>query len=210
MNEFFGSVLVLAVVCLLVLIAGYRFATMRRQLGSGNSIGIFHPLKLGNEFIFKTVLNVTRRERWCRLLLTFETIETNSIQYAPKFLLKEVAFLSGTSYTLTLKDARDHVIHTETGSLGPFVAWLKSRYRGSSTIFSERSSGGHQGTVTLLEFLPEEAGLYTVVLNITAKTVKEHPGSSSTWEISKVELEARENVIPFSKAVSYPHNRVRI
>ncbi len=38
--------LVLGVVCLLVLIAGYRFATMRRQLASGKSIGIFHPLKL--------------------------------------------------------------------------------------------------------------------------------------------------------------------
>ncbi len=210
MNEFFGSMFALGVVSLLVLIAGYRFATTHRQLSSGKSIGIFHPLKLGNEFIFETVLSVTRRERWCRLLLTFETVETNSMQYAPKFFLEEVAFLTGTSYTLTLKDARAHVIHTETGSLGPFAAWLKSRYRGSSTIFSERSSGGHQGTVTLLEFLPQEPGQYTVLLNITAKAVQESPGSSSTWEISRVELEARENVILLSKTVSYPHNRVRI
>jgi len=77
-------------------------------------------------------------------------------------------------------------------------------------MLSEHSGCSHQGTFTLLEFLPREAGQYHISLQITEKVEAEYPGSSSTWELLEAELTAMEDVIPLSRIVSYPHQRVRI
>ncbi len=210
MTELIGSMLVAAVICLLVLVAGYRFMAIRKQLASGRSIGRFLPRKQNNEFVFETTLSISIKKKWCRLLLTLKTAESNVMQHSPKFFSEKVAFLSGTSYTLTMKDHHDRIIHTETGSLGPFATWLESRHFGTATLLHERSSGSRQGTVTLLEFLPGEAAQYTLSLHIVSSADEEQPGSSSTWEVLAAELEAREDVLPLSQTVNYPHNRVRI
>ncbi len=210
MGESMGIMVVLGVVSLLVTVAVYRFVTQRKQLSSGRTMGSFFPRRQDGKFLFENLITVTTGGKWCRLLLTLKSAEASRIQYSPKYFFEKVALLVGTPYALTLRDAQNRVVHTETGSLGPFVTWLGSRHRGTATMLSERSSGSHQGTVTVLEFLPREAGAYLLSLQITDKVEAEYPGSSSTWEVLEVELTAMEDVIPLSKTVSYPHQRVRI
>ena len=60
-----------------------------------------------------------------------------------------------------------------------------------------------------MEFLPQEAGQYLLTLQIADKATAVYPSSSSIWEVLEVELTAVEGVIPLSKTVSYPHQRVR-
>ncbi len=210
MDESLGIMVVFGVVSLLVIVAVYRFITQHKQLWSGRTIGRFFPRRDDGKFVFENMMTITTDGKWCRLLLTLRSAEAYRIQYSPRYFFEKVALLVGTPYTLTLTDAHKRVVHTETGSLGPFVTWLGSRHRSTGTMLSERSSGRHQGTVTLLEFLPREAGQYLVSLQITDKVEAEYPGSSSTWEVLEVELTAMEGVIPLSKTVSYPHQRVRI
>ncbi len=210
MDTFIGIMVVSGVLSLLVIVAVYRFFTQRRQLSSGRNIGRFFPQRQEGKFVFENKMTITTGGRWCRLLLTLKSAEANKIQYSPKYFFEKVALLVGSPYTLTLRDAQNRVVHTETGSLGPFVTWLSSRDRRTGNMLSERSSGSHWGTVTLLEFLPKEAGPYLLSLEIKDKVEAEYPGSSSTWEVLDVELSAMEDVMPLSKTVSYPHNRVRI
>ncbi len=210
MDRSTGIMVLLGVVSLLLIVAVYRFVTQRRQLTSGRNIGQFVPKRQDGKFVFENMITITTSGKWCRLLLTLKSAEAYRIQYSPKYFFEKVALLVGTSYVLTLRDARNRVVHTETESLGRFITWLGSRHGSTGTMLSERSSGSHQGTVTLLEFLPREAGQYTLSLEITYKVEAEYPGSSSTWEVLEVELSAMENVLPLSKTVSYPHQRVRI
>jgi hypothetical protein len=210
MDESMRIVVVGAVVGLLVIVAVYRYITQRRQLSSGRVIGRFLPQKSAGKFIIENPITITTAGKWCRLLLTLKSAEAYTIQHSPKYFFEKVALLVGTPYTLTMKDAQNHVVHTETGSLGPFVAWLGSRHGGAETMLGERSSGSHQGAVTLLEFLPGEAGPYMLSLHITDNVETECSGSSSTWEVLEVELSVMENVTPLSKTVSYPHKRIRI
>lgn len=210
MNESMKIMIVGVVVGLLIIVALYRYVTQRRQLLSGRSIGRFIPQNHDGKFVFENMITITTDGKWCRLLLTLKSAEAYKIHYSPKYFFEKVALLVGTPYTLILKDAQNHVVHTETGSLEPFVIWLGSRHGTTETMLGERSSGSHQGTVTLLEFLPGKAGPYSLSLHITDKVEAEHPGSSSTWEVLDVELSVMEDVVPFSKIVSYPHKRVRI
>jgi hypothetical protein len=210
MDTSMGIMVVLGVVSLLVIVAGYRFVTQRRQLSSGRNIGRFFPQRQDGKFVFENMMTITTGGKWCRLLLTLKSAEANKIQYSPKYFFEKVALLVGTPYTLTLRNAQNRVVHSETGSLGPFVTWLRSRHRGTETMLSGRSSDSRWGTVTLLEFLPRQTGQYLLSLEITDKVEAEYPGSSSTWEVLEVELSAMEDVMPLSKTVSYPHKRVRI
>jgi hypothetical protein len=210
MDTSMGIMVVLGVVSLLVIVAGYRFVTQRRQLSSGRNIGRFFPQRQDGKFVFENMMTITTGGKWCRLLLTLKSAEANKIQYSPKYFFEKVALLVGTPYTLTLRNAQNRVVHSETGSLGPFVTWLRSRHRGTGTMLSGRSSDSRWGTVTLLEFLPRQTGQYLLSLEITDKVEAEYPGSSSTWEVLEVELSAMEDVMPLSKTVSYPHKRVRI
>jgi hypothetical protein len=210
MDKSIGIMVVLGVVGLLGLLAIYRFFTQRRQLSSGRSIGRFFPDRRDGKFVFENPINVTTGGQWCRLLLTLKSVEEDQINKSPRHFFEKVALLVGTPYKLSLKDGKNRVVHTETGSLGPFISWLGSRQHTTETLFRERSQGSHEGTVTLLEFLPQEAGSYWLSLQITEKVAAEYLGSSSTWEVLKVELSVREGVIPLSETVSYPHRRVHI
>jgi hypothetical protein len=209
MDESVGLMVALGVVGLLAMIAVYRFVTQRKQLSSGRTVGRLLPQKHDGKIVFEDRMTITTGGKWCRLLLTLKSADASRIQYSPKYFFEKVALLVGTPYALTIRDARNRVVHTEAGSLGRFVAWLGSRHRGRGTLWSERFSGSHQGTVTLLEFLPKDAGPYSFSLHITEKAEAEYPGSASTWEVLEAELTAMEDVIPLSTTVRYPHQRVR-
>lgn len=210
MDKTMGIMAVMVVIGLLLVLAVYRFFSQRRQLSSGRTIGRFFPEKRDGEFVFENPITVTSGGQWCRLLLTLKSDETSQVQKSPRYFFEKVALLVGIHYTLTLKDGKNRVVHTETGSLESFITWLGSRHRTMETFFRERSQGSHEGTVTLLEFLPEKAGQYWLSLRIKEKVAAEYPGSSASWEVLKVEISAREAVIPLSKNVSYPHRRVRV
>lgn len=75
-------------------------------------------------------------------------------------------------------------------------------------MLSERGRGTQEGTITLLEFLPWKAGTYRILLEIQSRMGDKAPGSSSSWEVLEAELSVKENIIPLSKTVQYPHKRV--
>jgi len=195
---------------LFVVLVICRFFSQRRQLASGRPVGHFFPERRDGEFMFENAINITAGGEWHRFFLTLKSAEDHQINQSPQYFLEQVALLVGTPYTLTLSDVEHRVLHTETGTLEPFIAWLGSRYRTKETLFQEQAHGSHEGTVTLLEFLPEKAGQYWLSLQIKEKVAAEYPASSSSWEVLKVELAVREAVIPLSKTVSYPHQRVRV
>lgn len=210
MDQSTGMMIVLGVMGLLMVLALYRFFTQRRQLSSGRPIGRFFPEKRDGEFVFENPISVTSGGQWCRLLLTLKSDESSQVDQSPRYFLEKVALLVGTPYSLSLKDAAGHIAHQDAGSLAPFITWLGSRHHTKANLFRERSHGSHEGTVPLLEFLPEKAGQYWLSLRIREKATAEYLGSSSSWEVLKAELAVREAVIPLSKTVSYPHRRVRV
>jgi hypothetical protein len=210
MDESMRIMVVSGVISLLVIVAVYRFVTQRRQLSSGRTIGRFIPQRHDGKFVFENLIIVSASGKWCRLLLTLKSAEAYRIQKSPGYFFEKVALLVGTPYTLTLRNNQNRVVHTETRSLEPFVTWLGSREHTTETMLSEHSSCSHQGTFTLLEFLPRVAGQYHLSLQISEKVEAEYPGSSSTWELLEMELTAMEDVMPLSGTVSYPHQRVRI
>ena len=77
-------------------------------------------------------------------------------------------------------------------------------------MFSERDRGTQEGQVTLLEFMPRQAGVYRIQLNIQSRVKDKAPGSSSYYEVLEAELTLKGDVIPLSKIVKYPHKRVHI
>jgi hypothetical protein len=210
MEESVKLMVVLGVVGLLVLVAACRFISQRRQLSSGRIIGRFFPQRLDGMLLFETRMTVTTGGKWCRVLLALKSAEAHSMQYSPGYFFEKVAFLVGTPYTLTLRNPLNQVVHTERRSLEPFVAWLGSRDSSAETLLGEHSAGSHQGTVTLIEFLPREVGEYSLSLHLSEKVESGYPGFSSRWEMLEAELVAMEDVIPLSETVSYPHYRVRV
>jgi hypothetical protein len=209
MDDALGFKVLWGVVALLLIVAFYRFITQRRQLASGREIGRFGPRRQEGALIFDSRLNVTTAGKWCRLLLTLKSSEAHRQSHAPKFFFEKVAFVVGSPYTLTIKDAQQRVVHAEQGALEPFVIRLKGRHRGWATFGGEDSRGRREGTVTLLEFLPCKAGVYYLTLHITEKVEAAYPGSASVYEVQEAELAAMEDVIPLSKTVHYPHQRVQ-
>lgn len=209
MGESLGIMVVAGVVGLLVAVAALRYLHQRRQLTSGRVIGRFFPTRVDGDFDFQEVLTVSTGGRWCRLLLTLKGTGRYEVSHAPRYFFRRVDLRVGTPYTLTISDAKHRPVHTESGSLGPFLTWLAGRGGETETMAGERSRSSHQGTVTLLEFLPDAAGPYGLSLRITGKVETAQPGSSSAWEVQEAELAAVEDVIPLSKSVSYPHRRVR-
>jgi len=160
--------------------------------------------------VFENPISVTSVGQWCRVLLSLESNEASQMNQSLRYFGEKVALLVGTPYSLILSDAERRELHTETGTLEPFITWLGSRHRMKEPLFLEQSHGRHEGTITLLEFLPEKAGQYWLSLRIREKVTLEYTGSSSSWEVLKAELVVRESVIPLSKTVSYPHQRVRV
>lgn len=197
------------IVGLVVMVAFYRLITQRRQLSSGREIGRFFPRRHEGALIIGGRVNVTIGGTWCRLLLTVKSSEGHQEKHAPKFFFEKVAFVVGSPYTLTIGDAQHQVVHAEEGALEPFVIRLKSRHRGLASLRGAYSRGRREGTVTLLEFLPRQAGAFDLELRITAKVEAAYPGSASVWEAEAAELAVREAVIPLSRSVRYPHHRVQ-
>lgn len=210
MDESTRMMVVLGVISLLVIVAVYRFVTQRRQLSSGRTMGRFFPQRHGGKLVFENQIIVSACGKWCRLLPTLKSAAAYRIQYSSRYFFEKVALIVGTPYTLTIRNDQNRVVHTETRSLEPFVTLLGSRERTTETMLSENPNSRHQGTVTLLEFMPKVAGRYHISLQIVERIEAEYPGSSSTWELLEVELTAMEEVIPLSKTVNYPHQRVRI
>jgi len=210
MEESLKFTILWGVVAILLLVALYRFLTQRRQLASGQTVGRYFPRREAGALVFECRLNVTAPGRWCRLLLTLKSSEAHRQSHAPKFFFEKVAFVVGAPYTLTIQDAGARVVHAEQGSLEAFVIRLKSRQRGMATIGGARSHGRREGTVTLLEFLPHRTGAYHLTLAITARVEAAYPGSTSRYEVQEAELVLRENVIPLSRSVHYPHQRIWI
>lgn len=210
MDDSLKIIAVIGIIGLIIIVAVYRFITQRRQLLSGRTIGRFYPQRQDGKFMFEDPISVSAGGKWCRLLLTLKSAEASRIQFSPNYFFEKIAFLVGTPFTLTIRNDRNHVVYTETRSLEPFVQWLGSHGHGSETMLGAHSETSHQGTVTLLEFMPKAAGEYRLSLEMTEKVEAEYPGSSSTWKVLEAELTAVEDVTPLSKTVSYPHKRIRI
>lgn len=210
MDESLGILVFLVLVGLLVTFASYRFVIQRRQLSSGRIIGRYFPVIHDGKFIFENRIAITAGGKWCRLSLTLQGDQANSTQSPVRHFFEKKALLIGTPYALTMADAQGRVIHTEEGSLEPFVILLGGRSQSTETMLGERTAGNTRGTFTLLEFLPKEAGEYSFTLRITERVEAAYPGSSASWQVKDVILTLAENVIPLSKTVKYPHNRIRI
>lgn len=210
LNEWMWITITVSITGLLVLAGVYRFLSQRRQLSSGRIIGRFYPQQQDGKFIFNDSIIISTGGIWCRMLLTLKSREVNKINFSPRNFFEKVTVFVGSPYMLTLKDSRNRVVHTEERSLEPFMAWLGSHRNSIESMSGEYSTGGHQGTVTILEFKPEDAGRYSLSLQITDKLEAESQRSSSMWEILEVELTVVEDVIPLSRTVNYPHQRVNI
>jgi hypothetical protein len=118
--------------------------------------------------------------------------------------------LAGTPYTLAIAGRSGDVLHREKDTLARFVSWLGSRSRDWTSLSHERSSWTHRGRVTVLEFVPREAGLHQIALEIEARAETAIEWSSSSCEVLEAELTVAEGVEPLSRFVKYPHRRVQL
>lgn len=208
MSESMGMIVVFGVVGLLVLLAAYRFMAQRRQLSSGREVGRFRPTKKDGKMIFDHQVVISEGGTWCRLLLSFKAQGGHHIDQSPQYMLKRVTLIVGTSYILAITDALGRILYGEKNTLDRFVAWLGGRQESTGTMLSEQGSGTHEGTVTFLEFLPQETGRYWISLEIQTREERRVPGSWSFWEVLQAELVVMEGVEPLSQTVKYPHARV--
>jgi len=122
-----------------VIVAIYRFVAQRKQLASGKIVGRFLPQRCDGHLVFENLITISTKGKWCRLLLTLKSAEAYRIQYSPRYFFEKFALIVGTPYSLTLKNSQNHVVHTETGSLEPFVTWIGSRNHTTETMLSEYS-----------------------------------------------------------------------
>lgn len=209
-NTSIGIILLFGFIGILLLAGGYRFVIQRRQLSSGREIGRFVPQKKDGVLVFDHLITITTGGKWCRLLFKFKSETAYEINMRWKYFLKRVALVIGTPYTLTISDGSHRVLYREEGSLSRFLAFVGGRGGNTETLFSDRGRGSQEGRVALLEFLPRQAGSYRILLQIKSRVEDEAPGSSSYWEVIEAELAVKEDVIPLSKIVKYPHKRVHI
>lgn len=202
--------MVFGIIGILLVVALCRFVIQRRQLSSGRNIGRFPLHKEDGKYVFNNLVTITAGDKWCRLLLRFKTQGAYQIDMTPRYFFKRVALVIGTPYTLTISDTSGSVLYREEDTLARFLAWLGGRGGSTETLFSERGRGTQEGRITLLEFLPRQAGLYRILLNIQSRVEDKAPGSSSYYEVLEAELTLKEDVMPLSKIVKYPHKRVYI
>jgi hypothetical protein len=205
-----GLIVVFGVVGLLLLLTAYRFVTQRRQLSSGREICEVRLVRQRQKLAVTRQVAVSTGGMWCRLLLTLRAEGAYAVRQTPKYFSERRALVVGTPYTLAITDISGKVLHREEDTLGRFVAFLWGEGGGLETPLSERSSMSHEGTVTLLEFLPQQNGSYGITLEIQTRAEDEAPGSSSFWEILEAKLTVMEGVEPLSKIVKYPHQRVEL
>lgn len=202
--------IMLGIIGILLLAAGYRFVIQRRQLSSGREIGCFTLHKKDGKYVFNKLITITAVEKWCRLLLRFKTEGAYQINMTPRYFFKRVALAIGTPFTLTISDTYGRVLYQEEDTLARFLAWIGGRGGNTETFFSDRGRGSQEGIITLLEFLPRQAGSYRILLEIQSRVEDKAPGSSSYFEVQEAEITLKEDVIPLSKIVKYPHKRVHI
>ncbi|MDA8126313.1 MAG: hypothetical protein M0009_14135 [Deltaproteobacteria bacterium] len=211
MNTATGIVVIFGIMGMLLIAAACRFAMQRKQLSSGRNIGRF-PLHREDEgnYVFNDLVTITGQKKWCRLLLSFKLQGTYQIDMTPRYFFKPAALVMGTPFILTISDAAGRVLYREEDTLARFLAWLGGRGGSRGTFFSEQGRGIHEGRITLLEFLPGHSGLYRISLNMQSRVEGKAPGASSYCELLEAELTVKEDVIPLSKTVKYPHKRVHI
>jgi hypothetical protein len=210
MNTSIGIILMFGFIGTLLFAAGCRFVIQRRQLLSGREIGCFVLQKKDGKFVYDHLITITTGGRWCRILLKIKSETAYEISYRWKYFLKRVALVIGTPYTLTISDGSHRVLYREEDKLTRFLGWLGGRGGSTETLFSDRGRGTQEGKITFLEFLPRQAGKYRILLEIQSRVEDKAPGSSSYWEIIEAELNVKEDVIPLSSIVKYPHNRVQL
>jgi hypothetical protein len=205
-----GIVLLFCCIGILLLAAVYRLATQRRQLSSGREIGRFVPDMIEGVLVFDHHVTITTGGKWCRLLLKFKSATAYEINKGVKYLLKRVALAIGTPYSLSISDLSNRVLYREENNLSRFIAFAGSRGDNTEILFRDRDRGTQEGKVVLLEFLPRQAGTYRILLQIKSRLEDTAEGSSSHWEIIDAELAVREDILPFSSIVKYPHKRVHL
>lgn len=205
-----GIILVFGFISILLIAAGFRFVIQRRQLSSGREIGRFILQKKDGKLVFDHLVTITTRGKWCRLLLRFKSETAYEISLSWKYFLKRAALVIGTPYKLTISEGSRGVLYREEDELTRFLAFVGGRRGSTETLFSDRGRGFQEGRVIFLEFLPREAGLYRILLEIQSRVEDKAQGSSSYWEVIEAELSVKEDVIPLSKIVKYPHKRVQI
>ncbi len=209
-NTSIGIILLFGFIGILLSAGGYRFVIQRRQLSSGREIGRFVPQKKDGVLVFDHLITITTGGEWCRLLLKIKSETAYEINMRWKFFLKRVALVIGTPYSLTISDSSCRALYREEGNLSRFLAFIGGRGGNTETLFSDRGRGSQEGVFALLEFLPRQAGSYRILLQINSRVEDAAPGSSSYWEMIEAELTVKEDVIPLSRIVKYPHKRIQI
>jgi hypothetical protein len=203
-------ILLFGVIGVLLAAAACRFVIQRRQLLSGREIGCFVPQKKDGTLVFDHLITITAGGKWCRLLLKFKSETAYEFSQRWKYFLKRVALVTGTPYTLTILDGSHRVLYREEDNLSRFLPFVGGRGGSTETPFSDRGRGSQEGKITFLEFMPSQAGSYRILLEIQSRVEDEAPGSWSYWEVIEAELSVKEDVIPMSTIVKYPHKRIHI
>lgn len=194
----------------LLIMAVWRLVVQRKQLSSGRSIGCFTPNSKNGKFLFENHITIAAGGVWCRLTLRFKARMCYQINRAPKYFFKRPSLAIGSPYTIALFDKVDRLLYREEDTLAHFLPWTGGGEHITETLFGEKVKGTQEGRITLLEFLPKQAGPYKVVLEMESLAEGQSPSSSSRWEVLEAELTVSENVIPLSKMIKYPHHRIHI
>ncbi len=206
MSNAAGLTILAVVIGLLAALATLQAVVRRRQLSSGREVSRVPAERTATTFRFDHAIESMLPDEWWRLLLDVRLATSDE---ARGLRWQQVA--KPPEFTLTLSDDRGRSVYTRKGSLAPFLTWwLASRGSGTETLLSSKSHSRLWGTLTLLELLPVAPCRYRLLLEITAVSEASSDGSRSRWEVEDAALVVREGVIPFTRTVSYPHERVRL
>ncbi len=201
-----GPSILLAAAILVGLAAVLQAVVRRRQLSSGREVSRVPAERTATTFRFDHTIESMVPDQWWRLLLDVRLATSDE---ARGLRWQQVA--KPPEFTLTLSDDRGRAVYTRKGSLAPFLSWwLASRRSETETLLSSKSHARFWGTVTLLELLPAAPCRCRLLLEIMAVSEASSDGSRSRWEVEDAVLVVREGVTPFTRTVSYPHERVRV
>lgn len=210
MDSTIGTIITFTVIGILLFAAGYRYGVQKRQLRSGRKIAEFAFYKKNEKLVFDHVVSINSGKRWCRLLFRFKAETAYQIDTRVRYLRKPVAMMIGTRYAVTISDAGRRVLYREEDKLTRFMSWATCKSRGVETMFGEQGTATQEGTVCLLDFLPRQSGSHRILCEVDRRIDGQAEGSSSYWELLEAELIVMEDVVPLSKIVKYPHNRIQL
>jgi hypothetical protein len=187
----------------------YRYRVQRRQLASGRRLCAVRLLRDGSKLVATPRLSVARSGQLCRLVLAARITgedEERSRPYRADILRARLP------YTLTVSDRTGRVLYQESGFLDRFSMWFWTRSSGWKAWSRERSRWTDQGKAVILDFVPRQAGVHQVTLEIQARAEAQNQRSRSWCEALEAELFAAEGAEPFSRRVrrAYPHKTVEL